>query len=152
MKTFLYITALAGMMVACTPATSIPAASAPVPTAPEPIGYDAYNATATAFLKEMLSKTGKVAVSRNGKEHALTAAESSELLALLAGAQSSTPLCAPADCFHLNLQTEDGAWLMSLPVQETPQGIVLLYLKLQGDNAGAPLQGWWQSVSSRLVI
>lgn len=154
MKQFLYIATLAGMLAACSPVTPIPTPATALPTTLEPktIGYDAYNATATAHLKEMLGKTGKVAVSRNGKEHALTAAESSELLALLAGAQSSTPLCAPADCFHLNLQTEDGAWLMSLPVQETPQGIVLLYLKLQGDNADAPLQSWWQSVSSRLSI
>lgn len=41
---------------------------------------------------------------------------------------------------------------MSLPVQFTPEGIVLLYLKLQDNNAGAPLQGWWKSVSSRLGI
>lgn len=41
---------------------------------------------------------------------------------------------------------------MSLPVQNTPEGIVLLYLNLQGNNAGTPLQDWWKSVSSRLGI
>ena len=98
------------------------------------------------------SRTGKAVCSLNNQELALTNEETQELLTLLAGVQASTPLCAPADCFYLNLQTADGTWLMSLPVQNMAEGIVLLYLKLQGNNAGAPLQSWWKSVSTRLGI
>lgn len=154
MKQFLYIATLAGMLAACSPVTPIPTPATALPTTMEPktIGYDAYNATATAHLKEMLGKTGKVTVSLNGKEHALTAAETAELQALLNGVQSATPSCAPADCFYLNLYAADGQWLMSQPVQKTPEGIVLLYLKLQGNNAGVPLQNWWQGIANRLSL
>lgn len=104
------------------------------------------------LLRPSTSRPGKATCSLNNQEHALTTAETQELQALLAGAQSSTPLCAPADCFYLNLLGADGTWLMSLPVQKTPEGIVLLYLKLQGNNAGDPLQGWWRSLITRLGI
>ena len=100
----------------------------------------------------MLSKTTTVTMVHSGSAYALTASETATLLALLEGVQSSTLGCAPADCFHLNLQDSDGKWLMSLPMQNTPEGVVLLYLNLQGNNAGTPLQGWWKSVSSRLGL
>lgn len=154
MKRILYTGMLAALMTACTPSATAAASPAPVavPAEPKTIGYDAYNATATAYLKEMLGKTGKVTVSLNGKEHALTAAETAELQALLNGVQAATPSCAPADCFYLNLYDTDGKYLMSQPVQKTPEGIVLLYLKLQGNNAAAPLQSWWQGISNRLSL
>jgi hypothetical protein len=37
-------------------------------------------------------------------------------------------------------------------MQNTPEGIVLLYLNLQGNNAGAPLQNWWQGIANRLSL
>lgn len=142
----LFLTSVAVLLAACTPAPTV------ATMAPPTIGFESCNPTATENLHLALGRTGKAACIRNNRECALTEAETQELLSLLSGAQSSTPLCAPADCFYLNLQAADGTWLMSLPVQQTPEGIVLLYLKLQGDNAGAPLQGWWQRVSSRLGI
>lgn len=142
----LFLTSVAVLLAACTPAPTV--ATMPPPT----IGFESCNPTATENLHLALSRTGQAACIRNNRELALTEAETQELLSLLSAAQSSTPLCAPADCFYLNLQADDGTWLMSLPVQQTPEGIVLLYLKLQGNNAGAPLQSWWKSVSSRLGI
>lgn len=154
MKQFLYIATLAGMLAACSPVTPIPTPTTALPTTLEPktIGYDAYNVPATAYLKEMLGKTARVMVSIDAKELPLTAAETAELQALLNGVQSATPSCAPADCFYLNLYDTGGTWLMSQPVQKTPEGIVLLYLKLQGNNAAAPLQSWWQGISNRLSL
>ena len=148
MKSLFLITA-AVLLTACGP---VPPAPVAVPVAPQTIGFDSNNVIATKNLHQALSHTGKATCSINNQEQALTTDETQELLSLLAGAQSSTPLCAPADCFYLNLQAADGTWLMSLPVQKTPEGIVLLYLKLQGNNAGAPLQGWWKGVSMRLGI
>ena len=148
MKTLFLLTA-AVLLSNCSP---VPQATPPTVEAPQPIGFKAYNPTATDNLHSALSRTGKAACCLNNQEYALTDDETQELLALLSGARSSTPLCAPEDCFYLNLQATDGTWLMSLPVQFTPEGIVLLYLKLQGNNAAAPLQGWWKSVSSRLGI
>ena len=138
-KPLILVTA-AVMFAACTPVSQAPQSAL---VEPPTIGFDSCNPTATENLHQNLSRTGKAVC---------TSDETQELLALLAGAQSSTPLCAPADCFYLNLQAADGTWLMSLPVQKTPEGIVLLYLKLQGNNAGAPLQGWWQGLCSRLGI
>lgn len=120
--------------------------------APQPIGFVENNEIATEFLHQALSNTGKATCSINDEEYDLTPAETQKLKALLAGVQSSTPLCAPDDSFYLNLLAEDGTWLMSLPAVKTPEGIVLLYLKLQGNNAGAPLQEWWKGVSARLGI
>ena len=152
MKNYLYTAALAALLTACSPTPAAQPGS-PLPTAvPQTIGYDAYNATATAYLKEMLGKTAGITTHLNGKEYALTATETAELLALLNGVQSATQKCAPADCFYLNLQGADGQWLMSLPVQKTPEGIVLLYLKLPGHNAAAPLQNWWLGVANRLGL
>lgn len=152
MKNYLYTAALAALLTACSP-TPAAQPDSPLPTAaPQTIGYDAYNATATAYLKEMLGKTANITTHLNGKEYALTATETAELLALLNGVQSATQKCAPADCFYLNLHGADGQWLMSLPVQNTPEGIVLLYLKLQGNNAAAPLQAWWQGIINRLSL
>lgn len=152
MKNYLYTAALAALLTACSPTPAAQPGS-PLPTAaPQTIGYDAYNATATAYLKEMLGKTAGITTHLNGKEYALTATETAELLALLNGVQSATQKCAPADCFYLNLHGADGQWLMSLPVQNTPEGIVLLYLKLQGNNAAAPLLAWWQGISNRLSL
>lgn len=148
MKTLFLLTASV-LLTNCSP---VPQATPPTVVAPQPIGFKAYNPTATENLHSALSRTGKAACCLNNQEYALTDDETQELLALLCGARSSTPLCAPEDCFYLNLQATDGTWLMSLPVQFTPEGIVLLYLKLQDNNAGAPLQGWWKSVSSRLGI
>lgn len=145
MKKFLYITTLAGMMVACTPVT-------PLPTAAPVIPAYSYNAAATQHLKAMLGKTVKVAVCINDKELALTDVETAKLLGLLVGATSAEQLCAPADCFYLNMYDAEGKWLMSQPVQNTPEGIVLLYLKLQGINAGAPLQNWWQGIANRMSL
>lgn len=148
MKTLILITSSL-LLTACNPISPAPQN---VPEAPPTIGFDSYNPTATAHLSTALSRTGKVTCIVNNREYALTDEESGVLSALLTGAQSSTPLCAPANCFYLNLLTADGTWLMSLPVQQTPEGIVLLYLKLQGNKAGAPLQGWWMNVSSRLGL
>ena len=154
MKQFLYIATLAGMLAACSPVTPIPTPATALPTTLEPktIGYDAYNATATAHLKEMLGKTARVMVSIDAKELPLTSEETTGLLALLDGVKSAAPRCAPADCFYLNLYDAGGTWLMSQPVQKTQEGIVLLYLKLQGNNAAAPLQSWWQGISNRLSL
>ena len=154
MKQFLYIATLAGMLAACSPVTPIPTPATALPTTLEPktIGYDAYNATATALLKEMLGKTARVMVSIDAKELPLTSEETTGLLALLDGVKSAAPRCAPADCFYLNLYDAGGTWLMSQPVQKTQEGIVLLYLKLQGNNAAAPLQSWWQGISNRLSL
>lgn len=148
MKPLFLITASV-LLSACNP--QLPT---PMNTLAEPptVGFDANNQPATEHLRGALSRTGQVACVENNQEYPLTSAETEELLELLAGVQSSTPLCAPADCFYLNLQMTDGSWLMSLPVQKTPEGIVLLYLKLQGNNAGEPLQGWWKSVAARLGI
>ena len=137
------------LLIAC---NSVPAAPQTTSAAPPPIGFESYNQIATENLHQALSRTGKAACCINNQEYALTADETQELLMLLRGAHSSTLLCAPADCFYLNLQGADGTWLMSLPVQQTSEGIVLLYLTLQDNNAGAPLQGWWQSVSTRLGL
>ncbi len=151
MTKLLYTTLVAFMVAGC---SSVPSAAVGEQTSavPSPIGYDAYNATSTAHLKATLAKTASVSIPVSGKEHALTAAETAELLALLEGATSAMPRCAPADCLYLNLADKDGNWLMSLPVQHTPQGIVLLYLKLQGNNAAAPLQNWWQGITDRLSL
>lgn len=158
MKKFFYTATLTAFIAACTPVTipetttpAVPAPSVVLP-APKTIGYDAYNATATAYLKEMLGKTSKAVLSINDKELPLSSAETAGLLALLDGVKSSAPSCAPADCFYLNLYDAEGKWLMSQPVQKTPEGIVLLYLKLQGNNAAAPLQNWWQGISNRLGL
>ena len=134
-----------------------PGAEEPAPVHPAgnnaaTIRYDGYNPTATAYLHEMLSKTATAAICINNSEHALTAPETAKLQALLKGAKSATTRCAPADCFYLNLQDADGNWLMSLPVQKTQQGIVLLYLKLQGTQANDPLQNWWRAVCNRLGL
>ena len=145
MSKLLYPLILATMVAACHPAPIAPAA-------PITKSYDSYNPTATEHVRAMLSKTTTVTMVHSGSAYALTASETATLLALLEGVQSSTLGCAPADCFHLNLQDSDGKWLMSLPMQNTPEGIVLLYLNLQGNNAGAPLQDWWKSVSSRLGL
>lgn len=124
----------------------------PVSAGAAPSGYDSYNPTATVYLHDMLSQTAGVTVCLPDSNHPLTADESAALLALLKGAKSAAPRCAPEDCFYLNLQGADGQWLMSLPVQNTPEGIVLLYLSLKGNNAGAPLQNWWQGISTRLKL
>jgi hypothetical protein len=145
----LYLITAAVLLTACSPMPPAPPAT---PVVPPTIGFESNNPIATENLRQALSRTGKASAVVNNQEHALSAGETQELLSLLAGAQSSTPFCAPADCFYLNLQAADGTWLMSLPVQKTPEGIVLLYLKLQGTNAGVPLQGWWKGVSSRLGI
>ena len=154
MKKFIYISAFAAVMAACTPVPSQPAAAPAIPSTAEPktIGYDAYNATATEHLRGMLGKTAKVTACLNDKEHTLTSAETAELLALLNGAKSAGQSCAPADCFYLNMYAADGQWLMSQPLQKTPEGIVPLYLKLQGNNAAAPLQNWWQGITNRLSL
>ncbi len=124
---------------------------APVVSAePITVGDEGYNPIATEHVREALRKTVTATLVLDNREHALTASETAALLALLEAVESSTPGCPPADCFYLNLQTADGTWLMSLPVQNTPQGIVLLYLKLQGKNAGSPLQAWWQGVAARI--
>jgi hypothetical protein len=150
MKKLFFTASLAAILSAC---NSTPAAAAPYTTpGPQTIGYDSYNPTATAHLHAMLGKTATAAISINDKVSDLTSTETAELLALLKGAKSATTLCAPADCFYLNLQTAEGEWLMSLPVQKTQQGIVLLYLKLQGNQAGVPLQNWWSGVSNRLGL
>lgn len=148
MKTRILLTS-SFLLVACSPGHITPQDT---PVAPPTIGFESNNPIATEHLSTALRRTGKVTCAVNNQEYTLTNEEAKELLALLAGAQSSTPLCAPADCFYLNLQAADGTWLMSLPVQKTPAGVVLLYLKLQGNNAGAPLQGWWQSVRTRLGL
>ena len=145
----LYLITAAVLLTACSPVYPVPQAT---PVVPLTIGFEANNPIATENLRQAISRTGKASAVVNNQEHALSAGETQELLSLLAGAQSSTPLCAPADCFYLNLQAADGTWLISLPVQKTPEGIVLLYLKLQGTNAAAPLQGWWKGVSMRLGI
>lgn len=149
MMNHLILITSAVLLSAC---TSAPTVSPTALMVPQTIGFEACNPTATENLHQQLSRTGKAVCSLNNQELALTNEETQELLTLLAGVQASTPLCAPADCFYLNLQTADGTWLMSLPVQNTAEGIVLLYLKLQGNNAGAPLQSWWKSVSTRLGI
>lgn len=123
-----------------------------VNAAPNTIGYDGSNPTATSHLHEQLGKTATVTAYINDKEYALTEAETAQLLQLLQGAQASAPRCAPDDCFYLNFAAADGSWLMSLPVQNTPEGITLLYLKLQGNNAAGPLQNWWRGVTSRLGL
>ena len=158
MKKFFYTATLTSFIAACSPepmpgpaAPSVPAPAA-APAEPKAIGYDAYNATATAYQKEMLCKTSRVMVSINDKELPLSPAETAGLLALLDGVKSAAPRCAPADCFYLNLYDAEGKWLMSQPVQKTPEGIGLLYLKLQGNNAAAPLQVWWQGTSNRLSL
>lgn len=122
------------------------------PAEPSTIGYDACNPTATQHLQEQLAKATKVTIYLNNSEYVLTSTETTELLALLDGAQSATQRCAPDDCFYLNLLADDGSWLMSLPVQLTAEGIVLLFLKLEKRNAGAPLQHWWKQVSARLAL
>ena len=154
MKMLLYTGMLAALMTACSPSATAAASPAPVavPAEPKAIGYDAYNATATAYLKEMLGKTARVKVCIKDKEFPLSSAETTGLLALLDGVKSAAPRCAPADCFYLNLYDAGGTWLMSQPVQKTQEGIVLLYLKLQGNNAAAPLQSWWQGISNRLSL
>ena len=116
------------------------------------IGFDGSNPTATSHLHEQLSKTATVTAYINDKEYALTEAETAQLLQLLQGAQASAQRCAPDDCFYLNFAAADGSWLMSLPVQNTPEGITLLFLKLQGNNAAGPLQNWWRGVTSRLGL
>lgn len=116
------------------------------------IGFDGSNPTATSHLHEQLSKTATVTAYINDKEYALTEAETAQLLQLLQGAQAAAPRCAPDDCFYLNFTAADGTWLMSLPVQNTPEGITLLFLKLQGNNAAGPLQNWWSGVTSRLGL
>lgn len=116
------------------------------------IGFDGSNPTATSHLHEQLCKTATVTAYIKDKEYALTEAETAQLLQLLQGAQASAPRCAPDDCFYLNFAAADGSWLMSLPVQNTPEGITLLYLKLQGNNAAGPLQNWWRGVTSRLGL
>ena len=148
MKTLFPLT-VAVLLAACSPVYPTSQAS---DIAPQTIGFETYNPTATENLHKVMSSTGKATCCINNQEYALTDEETQELLALLGGVHSSTPLCAPTDCFYLNLQRTDGSWLMSLPVQQTTQGIVLLYLKLQGNNAGEPLQGWWQSVRTRLGL
>ena len=158
MKKFFYTATLTAFIAACSPVpmpeTAVPSIPSPVaaPAEPKAIGYDACNATATASLKEMLGKTSRVMVCINDKELPLSSAETAGLLALLDSVKSAAPRCAPADCFYLNLYDAEGKWLMSQPVQKTPEGIVLLYLKLQGNNAAAPLQGWWQGISNRLSL
>ena len=158
MKKLFCTATLTACIAACTPVSmsETPAPTTapvvPAPGAVKTIGYDAYNAPATAYLKEMLGKTAKVMVSIDAKELPLTSAETAGLLALLDGVKSAAPRCAPADCFYLNLYDAEGKWLMSQPVQKTPEGIVLLYLKLQGNNAAAPLQTWWQGISNRLSL
>ncbi len=116
------------------------------------IGFDGSNPTATSHLHEQLCKTTTVTAYINDKEYALTEAETAQLLQLLQGAQAAAPRCAPDDCFYLNFTAADGTWLMSLPVQNTPEGITLLFLKLQGNNAAGPLQNWWSGVTSRLGL
>lgn len=137
----------AALLVACNTAPQ-PA----TPEAPKTIGYTTYNATATEHLQTQLSKTATVKIILGNVTHTLTATETRELLALLDGAKSSAPQCPPADCMYLNLHAANGEWLMSLPAQSTTEGIVLLYLQLQGNNAGAPLQCWWQGVTNRLNL
>ncbi len=153
MKKLFYTAILTASIAACTP---VPSPEAPALVAetevPKAIGYDTCNATATAYLKEMLCKTAKVTLCIHDKELPLSSTETAGLLALLDGVKSATPRCAPADCFNLNLYDADGKWLMSQPVQKTPEGIVLLYLKLQGNYAAAPLQNWWQDISNRLGL
>lgn len=112
--------------------------------------YKACNTVATAMLESALSNTVRVSIYLNGANHYLTTDERNELQALLQGAKSSTPGCAPEGCLYLNLDDADGNWLMSLPVLKTDKGIVLLYLKLKGDNAGEPLQRWWKNVINRI--
>lgn len=116
------------------------------------IGFDGSNPAATSHLHEQLCKTATVTAYINDKEYALTEAETAQLLQLLQGAQAAAPRCAPDDCFYLNFAAADGSWLMSLPVQHTPEGITLLYLKLRGNNAAGPLQNWWRGVTSRLGL
>lgn len=116
------------------------------------IGFDGSNPTATSHLHEQLCKAATVTAYINDKEYALTEAETAQLLQLLQGAQAAAPRCAPDDCFYLNFAAADGSWLMSLPVQHTPEGITLLFLKLQCNNAAGPLQNWWRGVTSRLSL
>ena len=132
--------------------TTLPLVSAGAAPLSALSGYDGFNPTATEYLHDMLSQTAGVTVCLQDNTYPLTAEESAALLALLKGAKSAAPRCAPEDCFYLNLQGADGQWLMSLPVQNTPEGIVLLYLSLKGNNAGAPLQNWWQGISTRLKL
>lgn len=144
----------AALLAACntTPKSMVSAAPAVTSAMPKTIGYEAYNATATEHLQTQLSKTATVKLSHDNKEHALSAAETKNLLTLLDGVKSAAPKCPPDDCIYLNMYTADGEWLMSLPVQNTQEGIVLLFLKLQGNNAGAPLQNWWQNITTRLSL
>jgi|GEM_PF-3611282 len=145
----LFLITVSALLIACNP---VPSAPQNTSVTPHTISFGTCNRVATEHLQAALSRTGKAACIVNNQEYDLTREETEELLALLTGAQSDTPLCAPDDCFYINLQEADGTWLMSLPVQNTPEGIVLLYLKLQGNNAGDPLQGWWRSLITRLGI
>lgn len=113
-------------------------------------GAVVYNEAATQHLHQQLGQTQQVKLYLGGAEHTLSAPETQELLTLLQGAVSAETLCPPEDCFYLNLYGADGAWLMSLPVQNTPKGMVLLYLGLQGEDACAALQQWWVRVTERL--
>ena len=85
MKKFFFTATLTALIAACTPVTMPETASpvVPAPGAVKTIGYDAYNAPATAYLKEMLGQTAKVMVSIDAKELPLTSAETAGLLALL---------------------------------------------------------------------
>ena len=151
MTKFLYTAIAALCMTACHTAPTAPVEGQTV-AVPQPIGYDAYNAVATTHLNAMLSKTSGITLNLQGNEYALTTAETTEFLSLLGGVKSAATRCAPDDCFYLNMTDAAGQWLMSIPVQHTPQGIVLLYLKLQGNNAAAPLQNWWQGITHRLSL
>ena len=147
MKKLLYTTVIVTLMSACNTATTAAApSSTTTAVAPQTIGYDAYNAIATEHLQANLSKTASITLSINNQTYPLTADETAELLALLKNAKSAELRCPPADCFYLNLQDAAGQWLMSLPAQNTPNGIVLLYLQLQGNTT---LHPWWQSISAR---
>ena len=152
-KKLLYTTAIVTLMSACNTATTAAApSSTTTAVAPQTIGYDAYNAIATDHLHANLSNTTSINLSINNQTYPLTATETAELLALLKGAKSAETRGAPADCFYLNLQDSAGQWLMSLPVQNTPNGIVLLYLQLQNNAATTPLQTWWQAITTRLGL
>ena len=137
-------------LVVALSAYCIPASANVTQQLPKPIGYDGFNPSATQNLRDVLSKTARVTIVLHDNEYTLEAEETTGLLTLLEGVKASTPRCAPADCFYMNLQQADGTWLMSLPVQNTSEGIVLLYLKLQENNAGVPLQSWWKAIYSRI--
>ncbi len=140
-----YLLALAALLM-------LPCTTEAKPSAPAPIGYEGYNSIATEHLKDALNRTATITICLKDQQYPLTAAETAALLNLLEGVKSSAPTCAPEDCIYMNLDDASGSWLASLPAQVTQEGLVLLYLKLAGNNAGAPLQNWWQGVTTRLGL